>query len=347
MKHCISIIAAAFILLFASCEKIIDFNGSQTKPLLVVNGIQRQGEPARVTVSHSQFFLSNDDDYSVSNAVVKLYINGQYIETLQHTVDTLTYSWSDETSDVYFGTRVLEAGDSVRFEVSAPDFEPVKTGTIIPDVPFVVSFDTSRTETETVSEYYSFTDIDENGDSCYITWTGDTIWPNDISGGRFYFNLRFNDKADELNYYNLSIINGFLTTYSDDFVFASSYLDPFEQIGSALGGETNYYYLRESNPFSDTYFNGKEYNLSFYDYNYTFLYEPSITFEASLSSVDYNYYQYIRTYLQSEDNDGMGSLVGMFSEPTQVYSNVEGGVGIVCSESVASKRSVTISRRRH
>ena len=351
MKHNILFIATFCLLLFTACEKVIEFNGEQTKPLLVVNGIQRQGKPACVSVSRSQFFLSSDNNYSVNNVNVNLYINGQFIETLQHKIDTIDGCWNNETLDIYCGTHELEAGDSVRFEVSAPNFTTAKAGTIIPNIPFIISFDTTRAEITTFGDVYDdypYNDFDQYGNPCCIRELfGDTIWPNDIRVGSFYFNLKFSDPANQVNYYNLSMIDGFTNPFSSDFVFTTDNIDALSQVSSAFEDESDCY-LRTVNPFRDIYFSGKEYDLSFYEStNYNFYNESSVKFTIGLSNVDYNYYQYVRTYNQADENDGFGSLIGMFREPTQVYSNVDGGLGIVCSESAVSKRSIVIYRRRN
>ena len=84
--------------------------------------------------------------------------------------------------------------------------------------------------------------------------------------------------------------------------------------------------------FNDAYFDGKQYTVSlemsvFMDSYYSF-FEPYI---LEVTKADYNLYQFKKSYATQQFNDN--GLMGLFTEPTQVYSNVQNGVGVVCSQS--------------
>ena len=101
-----------------------------------------------------------------------------------------------------------------------------------------------------------------------------------------------------------------------------------EHVDDMFGGGE--YYLRGPyNMFSDSYFDGNQYDLSLNLRMHTdAFYDP---FVLEVSRVDYGLCQFKKTYSSYVTiEDG---LMGLVTEPTQVYSNVKNGVGVVGAQS--------------
>lgn len=96
--------------LLTSCEKEIEYNGPDEKPLLVVNIVAEAGGTVAVDVSHSVFFLDVSDNSinkKLSDAKVTLSVNGE-AASLTYDKETLTYNDS----------RTLREGDEVAVKVT-------------------------------------------------------------------------------------------------------------------------------------------------------------------------------------------------------------------------------------
>lgn len=291
-----------------SCVKDIEFDGAQSEPLLVVNGIQQVGQPSRLGVEKSRFFMDSDNDFRVKDVAVDLYVNGTFKESLQ-VKDSLIYEttwvWDETIQDSHEatlleyafnyceGTYVLCAGDQLRYEVRSSEFEPATVELVMPETPNVVSFDTVRVDT--LNNLVTF-----------------ALVLDDPVGKDFY------------NLYPRESLSGFT---SSDPVF-SDLLD-FD-IENLTGESNDYYGFGYYNVFSDTYFDGKRYTVSMKKSFWG--YAESESFVLEVSKVDEHLYRYKKTYEGYQDSNP-GSLLGMFTEPVQVYSNVQNGIGIVAAQS--------------
>lgn len=311
------------IILLTACEKEIPYDDIAPKPLLVVNGMQHVGEPACLCVEKSSFYVNSETDFRVKDVRADLYVNGVFKETLQ-VRDSLimeTYGvWSEDPDSILTeerlrcafnyceGTYILCEGDELRFEVSSSDFESTAVVEItMPYAPNVISFDTVR--------------VAENTDG----YDGKTI----------YFSLKIDDPNGK-DYYNLHPLEGFEGFVSNDPVF-SDFMN-IVQVDD-LFGQSDYYGYGAYNLFDDSYFDGTRYavsmriNFSAEDYP-----EP---FTVEVSRVDYGFYQYKKSLNLYQTNNG--ELLGLFTEPTQVYSNVRNGVGVVCSQSPPVTMTIDLS----
>lgn len=290
------IILVLTVLLFgmASCVKDVEFNGEQSDPLLVVNGVQQAGKTANLCIEKSWFFLNSQLDLRVKDVEVDLYVNGSFKESLQ-VRDTIT----DYAFTYCEGRYELCEGDRLRFEVRSSEFETAYAEVTLPESPTVISFDTVNV---------------------------------DLDYGTIKFAVEIDDPAGT-DFYNLYFYNAIeaeysvYSFYSDDPVFA----DPLD-LGAddLIGDSSDYYGGGLYNVFTDTYFNGRSYKVNF---TY-FFWEVELTepFVVEMSRVDEGLYKYQKTSKKYEMNDPNG-IIGMFSEPVQVYTNVENGVGVVSGQS--------------
>lgn len=304
-----------------ACEKEIMFTDIAPEELLVVNGIQHVGEPARLYVEKSSFYTDEvEKDFRVKDVHADLYVNGVFKESLR-VKDSIRYEEQYyyeadslvpeiEYAFVYCeGDYILCEGDALRFEVSSSEFEKTAVAeTTMPSAPNAISFDTIR--------------IAGNTDG----YGGKTI----------YFSLVIDDPAGK-DYYNLfprEGLEGFTTT---DPVFAD--FMNVEHVEDLFGGG-NYYANGPYNLFNDSYFDGKQYAVDIEMSIYTDVYlEP---FVLEVSKVDYGLYQFKKSYSSFVTIDD--GPMGLFTEPSQVYSNVRNGVGVVCSQSQPVTFSMDLSR---
>lgn len=303
-----------------ACEKEIYYEDIAPDPLLVVNGIQHVGEPARLYVEKTSFYIGTDHDFRVKDVKADLYVNGVFKESLQ-VRDSLIYDtyidWNDgdeiEVEELKYafnyceGSYLLCEGDELRFEVSSSEFEEVAVAeTTMPYTPNVVSFDTLRIE-------------------------------RDEFGLRTaYFTLTLDDPAGK-DFYNLYPQDGFELFVSTDPVF-TDFMDVAE-VGDLFG--TNEYYGRGPiNIFTDAYFDGTRYAVTMEVNVSTYNDEHEEPYTLEVTQVDESFYQYEKT-LQLYQS--MGGMSGIFTEPAQVYTNVQNGVGVVAGQGLPVVRSIDLS----
>ena len=298
-----------------ACEKEILYDDIAPEPLLVVNGIQHVGEPARLCVEKSSFYINSETDFRVKDVHVDLYVNGAFKEALQvrdsmimETYTIVTEEGMEEHERPRYafnyceGEYILCEGDALRLEVSSSEFDDVAVAeTTIPYAPNVVSFDTIRVET------------------------------SDDGLSTVYLSLKIDDPAGN-DYYNLYPQEGLTNFTTSDPVF-TDFMN-IVHVDDLFGGN-DYYGRGAYNMFNDAYFDGTQYAINMNSTVYgdgSYYYQPLV---MEVTKVDYALYQFKKTY---SDYDYADDLLSLFTEPIQVYSNVQNGAGVVCSQS----RPVTV-----
>ncbi|GHT40713.1 hypothetical protein FACS189437_06690 [Bacteroidia bacterium] len=299
----------SFILIFAfcSCEKEIEFKGDVVEPKLVLNGFLTPDLLVTVHLSESRFFLSNRDGFrTIDDATVRLWKNDEVIETL-----------SNAGEGYYTGNYRPETGDILRITASVPGLDAVDCSTEILPAPVILSVDT-------VNTFYSYEEYEGN--------YGYYMQEN------YDLNIRINDPKDLSNYYR---INLYMRNYNED----GSYSDRevwFETEDKVFGSAESDFLEMSENPyrvFSDELFDGHEYKLKLRFENYynywgggfdsgdTEERVPYRELHVDLQNLTKDYYLYLKTRGASwEDNLG-----GIVSEPVQIYTNINGGIGILGS----------------
>lgn len=315
MKHIKLIILSVLMAGLTACEKEILYEDIAPEPLMVVNGIQHVGEPARLSVEKSSFYITTETDFRVKDVHVDLYVNGVFKEALQvrDSVVMETYwAYDPETDEsheeerpryayVYCeGEYILCEGDQLRFEVSSSEFDEVAVAeTTIPYAPNVISFDTIRVEAS------------PDGDGLATA----------------YLSLKIDDPTGS-DYYNLCPQEGLSHFTTTDPVFAD--FMNIVHVDDLFGG-SDYYGRGAYNMFNDAYFDGSQYAISMSSIIQpveSYYYQPLV---MEVTKVDYSLYQFAKSYSSYDYAD---DLLALFTEPIQVYSNVQNGVGVVCSQSL-------------
>lgn len=138
MKKLMFLVAA--VLLFAACEKIIDYKVKNEPSKIVINGLLSPDSIPKVNITESIDILEEEKAIYIENATVKLYENERFIEELQYL-----------SHGNYIGSGAyIKAGETYRIEVTAAGLEKATAETEIPFPP-----DISRIDTFTFSpEYY-------------------------------------------------------------------------------------------------------------------------------------------------------------------------------------------------
>jgi len=307
-----------------SCETEIPFNGNETNPVLVVNCLACTDSVIQATVSASRFFLSNEDEFpAVTDATVALYVNGIFIENLTNM--GLGY---------YRSNYIPAEGDVVRLNVSATGFEPVWAENAFPIATTGFQVDSTITKTDTIplvnGNYYNYGGGGGGGDYGNPTW--DTI------GTTFSYiheyKVRFSNPGGVPNYYRL-VVHG--QTVANGYPLVNSYLNNFDDIvfgtkNNNLEGIFTESKIDRYNVFSDELIDGKTHTITFtyaQPFNtfidslyksYTVGDERSVTID--LQSISKSYYLYLVSLKALESSDPF------MSEPVQIYTNINGGLGI-------------------
>lgn len=322
MKYSRSLFFFLMLSVLFSCETEIPFDGTVSDPVLVVNCIVCTDSVIRADVSVSRFFLDEDGEYPViSNATVALYVNGSHIENLSHIEKGMYQS----------NYKPLE-GENIRLNVSALGYEPVWAEIGIPTATFGLHIDSTITKSDTSSlteGYYGnngYGDIDSNPTPATVG----VSWANIHK-----YKLTFNDPPGENNYYRLVMLE---STQTGDYTY-SNYLNDFDDIVFGSKNENLDGIFTESEYdrytiFSDELIDGKSHTITinyhqrfnkYYDrpeYKDTsMVYERSVTFD--LQAISRSYFLYLSSL------KALAVADPFMSEPVQVYTNINGGLGIM------------------
>jgi len=304
------------LLLFAACEKDIEFNGEVTNPLMVINSLVAQDSLFEIKVTKSRFFMQYEDTFeTVKNATVELYVNGVLSETMTHA-----------GNGRYTSNYKVTDGDLIRIVSQAPDLKTTTAEMRVAPVADVVKLDT----TMVIHSRYPIINYPYYGESNASVY--DTIgWTTYCT---INCKLTFRDPPGSENFYRLIVSNKKQYDYysvnhvrykKDDLVFGEK-----EQNSGGIideGGSNTY------GTFTNELFEGKTYPLTFsFDVSYTYYLDSiqeggfnrseNAEYVIDLQTLSKSYYLYLITSSKYSSDD-------MFAEPVQIHSNVIGGTGIV------------------
>jgi hypothetical protein len=182
----------------------------------------------------------------------------------------------------------------------------------------------------------------------------DTTWiPDVLTNPTIRVSMQLSDRPDQENYYALQVLRiqkhyDWQTNRFTDSIVTLRY--PVELIGKADGElELDFLdvnrdvYLDNKLFFSDQFFNGKNFNMSFDIIKNSIGRMPdTVLFRVNVQQVDKSYYDYAvsyQKYFSARNNP--------FTEPVQVYSNVTDGFGLFSAYNGARKEFVVDWTRRH
>ncbi|HPD66330.1 MAG TPA: DUF4249 domain-containing protein [Bacteroidia bacterium] len=189
----------------------------------------------------------------------------------------------------YFYGSKPKPGNEYKIEISHPKYKSISA---VETVPQAINFNVEKFKIVDSSTYYDY-------------WLQKSVGTLKAS-----VNIRLSDPKGEKNYYRL------ICYYYD----------------SIYGGVINQVWLESENIsvekkypngllFSDKYFDGNSYEMNFKFEDYSFFSGKTYYFVLeSMNAARFNYEKSIYLYWDSEGNP--------FSEPVQVYNNIDNGYGI-------------------
>ena len=288
LKSTLFIIALS-VLLFA-CERTIDFEIPDTGRKLTVECMLKDGEGVWVNLKHSKHVLDTSGLWeNVKNANITIFKNGSLFEEL----------FEFDNSGVYRAVNKVKNGNSYKIIIRTELYGETTAETYIPRVTEITNFELESKESDT--------------------------------SDRFNFNLNFNDDEKEDNFY---LIRLSLKSFQR---FYNLTLNKYElHLRNSWSLNIDYTYpdidklgYKEYNTmvFMDNSVNGQNFNFRIS----TFIEATQEPFEKDLEhyyivylhSISSDYYEYListRNYYYNKEN--------YFSEPVQVYGNIENGLGI-------------------
>lgn len=316
MKYTNSILILFLFIMLYSCEKELDYNDLNFKPKIVLNGLIYQDSVVKINVARTKSILEADTVLPfLKNAEVKLYKNDELIDSLLY-----------DTLGQYYSTIKTKANTSYKIEAKTNEIE-----TAIARFSFKnpINFKLNNIE-------YQIRDTILNIDEPVKADTN-------LFKVLLNFVMVFKDNADEENYYDFNC-NGRFYSYIHSY---TCYGDCDEMIESYVleKNSSEYLYFRNYNdnekyyPDGRSSYNGYESNMYISD---KLINGTEVTFSLGASfytnkidsvsiillSYPDEYIYFHKTgyiYISAWDNP--------FSQPINIYSNVENGLGIVCAVS--------------
>jgi len=317
------VLLAISAILMISCTKEIEFKGEQTDSRLVINCIAEVGQPIKAYIGKSCFFLDNDGDTQAPDDLeASLYVNGNLIRALTPRMDTVWNTYSEleyQIVQVFCSDYCPSVGDVVKICASAQGFEPVE-GTSNP-LPAAVNCQFANITVTNVEPLYSY--YDEYTLDSVTSYYGDAELLIEIS----------DPNPGQTNYFGMHIKGESLSDY--DGYIMPSYNDPVFGI-TTDNNELDWFdfSLQSKGLFTDVIFDGKSHQIkvpiSFYYYASDDTDSIPLTVSVVVEHVTKEYYNYLNTCEQGID------YIQLFSEPVQVYTNVNNGYGIIGGRMVNS-----------
>lgn len=301
------LIASTLLLSTGACTKFIEFEGEDATPRLVVNGVFSPDSVFEIEMSNSLGFIDVAQIAPRTDGRAVVYdASSNLIDSLVHVGD-----------GIYRGTSAATVGNTYTVRASAGRFDEVYATDILPLPVPVDSWDTASAE------------------------SSDPF----LGNGSLDIFFTLTDPADRDNYYMVEIFQS--PGYYIDYVF-NPVTEQFEPDTIFFDGPPTRQYMStsdqvlqiEANEFSD---GGEQFGSVFFFTDRLFsgetrrfqvrldYYAGYSDIEIRLTSASRGYWRYMRTIDRYDYSSG-----DPFSEPVQIYTNIEGGLGIWAGYSVSS-----------
>ncbi len=306
------LVGGVLLLLAASCESVLFIELEESDKLIVVNGAVGNDSIVTVQVSRTRHILDNADLVPLKSATVTLFRGSEMIEQL------------DYAGNGYFRATSFKpaVGEELSIEVEQPGYPSVSARCEIPQTVGVVSVDTSTV----IEEYneYSYRSVEE------LFQMDVTI--NDPPGVENYYLLNLQvDKSytswrdTTVNYVDSLYHNGEWHYFISDTTYTVT--DTFRYIEDpGLGSPDLVVEAVTDNGilFSDQLIDGKEYSIRAYTFLRSIRSADSAVVDIRLHSISESYYKYMKSRQKHYETKD-----APFAVPVIVYTNVEGGAGVL------------------
>ena len=316
MKTLLYIILFGIIL--TSCYRKIDLDEYRTTPKMVINSTVSPDTVVMASITRTWFYPDRNPSVNLPHARVELYINNQYIETMQWKVLNNPGN-PDQPDTLFFSNTIPAEGDKIKIVASTPEYGTATAEDIIPKkVPI-------KDIKHTIKK----------GNGVYQGGLADYY--------EIYYEVTFDEFPEKNNYY-LAGITQIKTGYYDYKDLEIDYIDPVFKEQDAILDESmafNGLEKRGGALFTDQSINGQTYTLQIKEI-VTKLDEAEQRV-ISIYSLSESYFLYLLSLQKIAGSTLEGGLgnIGL-AEPLRVYSNVEGGAGILGGNQ-HSKKIITLN----
>ena len=303
MKHLLYTLLLGVFL--TSCYRKIDLNEYRTTPKMVINSVVSPDTVVMASITRTWFYPDKKPYVNLPHAHVELYINNQYIETMQW--KTLNNPRNPDQPDTLFLSNTIPAeGDRIKIVASTPEYGTVTAEDIIPKKVAI------KNASHTIKK-------------------GNGVYQGTISDYfEIYYEVTFDEFPEKNNYY-LAKITQIKTGYYGYYETEIDYIDPVFKEQDAILDESmafNGLEKRGGALFTDQSINGQTYTLQIKET--TAELDETEQRIISIYSLSESYFLYLLSLQKIAGSTLEGGLgnIGL-AEPLRVYSTVEGGTGIL------------------
>ena len=299
MKQFLIILTTLFL---ASCYQEIDldkYRNEEGEKVLTLNSIINPDSVISAYATRTYFYPDGHRKPSyVDSLNIELWINDKFIQIM-------TFNDSIYESSVYpkIGDKVHLRTKFMNQEISATDIIP------------------KQVEIESIEATLE--------GPVHIFWENDMVYT---------YYITFTDDPNEENYYFLRFIEPYFSRPIDGLNFDGEYV--FQQLKQQINDIMPGYELHPYNglPFSDTGINGNTHTLVVKEIDQEGAirygkkpYPNEKLLKIQLFSISKDYYNYLFDILRYNVDSGIsGGLIDIgVTEPIKLFSNIEGGVGIM------------------
>lgn len=316
MKRLIYLLICA--LFFVSCYKEIDLSDYRSTPKIVINCTVSPDTVVMASITRTWFYPDNFPNVQLPHAKVELYINDNYMGQMQLKTHP-NPEHSEHTDTLFFSNVIPSEGDRIKIVASTPEYGIATAEDIIP----------RKVEVQNVQYHI------RKGEGIYQETYPDYY--------EIYYEATFTDLPDEENYYFVRVLEFFNEIPYTPFwqwVDGVDYSDPiFKEQDDMLDGGLSFDGLnkRGGTLFTDQSIKGQTYTLQFKESAINL--EEGEERQIAIYSLSKSYYLYLLSLQKISGSTLEGGLGNIgFAEPLRVYSNVEGGTGILGGNQHSEKK---------
>lgn len=280
-----------FILLIVlSCEKKIPIDMEQQDPKIVINALFDNTKKFSAMISSSAMIDDEFGPHAIANAIVELYENETFVDTLTYTGEGI-YQFND----------TLKPGNTYRLNVTC-DLGSASAIATMPEAVPIISVD-SIVKAQIVNDVWG-----ETWEALMVYYTFQD------QPGNQYYSLKFiaRSQYESLGYSDF----GNLFYYEYNYRTSSGV---FNETGSV----DLYEYLRFSDGLFDQELKTYKFGIQYEPYDIQSYIENDYLFTMRFYTLSESFYTYLQTlevYYNADED--------IFAEIINLYSNVEGGLGI-------------------
>ena len=340
------VMIALVALTFVACEKEIEVDIEGTDPKVVVHSLNEVGQPVSLHLTYSRpvfstFYVPTGSSYfeEVDNATVNLTVNGTDVGTAVR--DGGTYSFGYVPSE----------GDQLDLRVVVPGEDPITASAIVPSRPMVKGVDVKYLENSETDEYDYYYDYDVDirltlmDKAATADFYSIRVYEYDTGFYTYY------DSLGNIERYDTTVLNYYYDNGRPREIECSDYqiIDANMDIDDIFGMEPgeDMSFFGSTLYFTDGNINGTEhpiklssylqYKPEFHRHGNGYVTDEEIKVWVCIEVTAYSRDMYL--YGRTTDNYQSDELLGLFGEPVQIHSNINGGIGVF---GVSSKTMVKI-----